>query len=388
MSSKSNDCNPVEKAHHAGHHGDKGHHNSQREAEDIAASKMAYELWKSDKPENWDKALDMREKLQKHAPKSWDKAMKQVDQEEAAAKRRHLPAPHAPEYVDPRRKQAPPVVQNGELPPPPPPGAPPPPPEQRHINGYAPDVPPTQDGPYPDQFAPPTPASPAFDAAYNRPPSKFYGLDIGILQLGVTDRGSMRVGAGIPYLAHAQVDAGLDNRVEGEVGGGYLPFHARAGAGAGYDIKGNQGLHSEVGAGANVANAVNGDFDIEAHANKQGLGTNADLRGKVLPVNSQFDAGANVGQNGADAYTGGDVNVMHKAGFRTGGELAVGKNSRMAAGLGLQGGDKTIDLGTHVETYGNRTIAPKLVDVQTGNADEATFYPTGDRNVDYNPPKQ
>lgn len=94
----------------------------------------------------------------------------------------------------------------------------------------------------------------------------------------------------------------------------------------------------------------------------------------------------NVGPKGADAYTGGDVSLMHKAGVRSGGDFSLGENTRASAGVGLEAGNKSIDLGSHIETRGNTTFQPKLIDVQTGDSREETFYSTGNRVRDTTPP--
>jgi hypothetical protein len=254
---------------------------------------------------------------------------------------------------------------------------PPPPPPQdvevRQIPGYDTT----------SRFQPNPPASPAFYDEYGRPRPAFHGLDLGIVKLGYNDGGSLEAGVNVG-IAKVGVQGGAWNGVNAEFMPYGGPLHARANAGVG--VNRQDGFVARTGAGANFFNAVNGDADGETHIGPRGIGVDGDLRGRVLPVDAQFDAGGNVGPKGADAYTGGDVSLMHKAGVRSGGDFSLGENTRASAGVGLEAGNKSIDLGSHIETRGNTTFQPKLIDVQTGDSREETFYSTGNRVRDTTPP--
>jgi hypothetical protein len=340
---------------HTNNHGVK--HNDMQH--DVDTAKLAWECWKSDDPQKVDWAIAEKARIQKTDPKAWNQAMRELD----AAAQAPLPelaiepAPPIAPVPDSdlsldsspvgRAEAAPPLI----------------PADARGVNvhaGYAPE----------SQFAPAPPNSPAYDAAYNQPPARFYGLDLNVIKVGVTDRGSLDLGVNVG-LARAEVQAGLENRVDGEfmpIGG---PLHARAGAGIGIN---RRGLHSEVGAGGNFFNLVNGDADFAARVGRD-IGVDGDVRGKVVAVDAQGRAGASVGADGVSAYTGGNTDLAHVAGFRTGGRFALNRyDSGVAAG-------HTLDIGPSIDSYGNRTLAPR-VHVETGVEENAPFYPTGDRDLD------
>ncbi len=237
----------------------------------------------------------------------------------------------------------------------------------RQHPGYAPQ----------SKFAPAAPNSPAYDSAYNQPKPEFYGLDIGVLRLGVNSNGSLDLGVNVG-VAKAGVQLGLENRVDGEfmpIGG---PLHARAGAGIGLN---RSGIHSEVGAGANFFNVVNGDADFGVSLGRE-ISVDGDVRGRAFPVNVQADAGAAVGADGINAYTGASTDIVGQAGVRAGAHFDLDKyNSGVGAGVGLRAGDQTLDFGPSIQSDGNSTVRPQL-HLEPGFARRRTFYPTGDRAVD------
>lgn len=369
--------------HHRHHSARSGHDSFQ--ADEIAAQR-AWEMWKSSEPDNWDRALDERERIIKHNPKAWSKAMHQIDEEEAKAKAvapqvvehqsgaadRHLDKSHKDsqtsaadrlrdEYLAGRpgdRQDA--DKQRIE-----------PQSEVKLHPGYAPH----------SKFAPETPASPAYDAAYNTPEPEFYGLDLGIIKAGVKG-GSLDLGVNVG-VASTELQLGQETRVDAEfmpMGG---PLHARAGAGIGFN---RDGVHSQVGAGANFFNLVNGDADFGVNAGRH-TGVSGDVRGNVWPVHVQAAAGADVSPDGADAYTGANTGIANVFDVRAGGHVNADDNSGVGAGVGLKLGDKTLDFGPSISTDGNSTVRPQ-VHLDPGNEGDPTFYPTGDRVLDAGqPPK-
>lgn len=336
-------------------------HHKRDDAKDIAASQHAWELWKSSDPRDWDKALDERERINKTNPKAWKKAMHDIDEQEEQEK--HKPHAHAKaQAAEPKvsRANEPKIANEKELPPLQI--------EAENVNivhpGYAPE----------SKFAPNPPASPAFDRAYNQPKPEFYGLDLGVLRAGVNSNGSLDLGVNIG-IAKTDLQVGLENRVDAEfmpIGG---PLHARAGAGVGVN---RDGFHSEVGAGANFFNVVNGDADFGAKLGRD-TGVDGDVRGKVFPVEVQADAGAGVGPDGVDAYTGANVDVRDQAGVRSGAHFSINdQNSSAGVGVGLQAGEDVLDFGPAIYSDGNSTIRPNI-HLDSGNVEDRTFYPTGDR---------
>ncbi|MBK9620012.1 MAG: hypothetical protein IPO31_12620 [Candidatus Obscuribacter sp.] len=337
-------------------------HHKHDSAADVNAAHIAWDLWKSNDPRDWDKALDERERINKHNPKAWKKAMHEVDAEEAqhkVAKHHEVVAKPVPKPIEIRSdkpvERIPAVIsqdQSGE---------------NIVAPGYAPE----------SKFAPPVPDSPAYRAAYERQHPEFYGVDLGIAKLGVNSNGSIETGVNIG-IAKAGLQVGLENRVDGEfmpIGG---PLHARAGAGVGVN---RDGIHSDVGAGANFFNAVNGDADFDARVGRN-TGVDGDVRGRVLPVNVQADAGANIGPEGLNAYTGANTDVMDQVGFRTGGDFRLNsQDSGLDAGVGVRAGDNTLDFGPSIYSNGNTTVRPDLHFDR--NTDQVpAFYPDGDRGLD------
>jgi hypothetical protein len=353
-------------------HHSKAHRNSVKQMErDVQTAHDAWDAWKSHDPEAWDWALDQRERIAKKDPKAWNKAMKEVDAEEAAQKRlaqaerqRELAAARELQAEEKMRRQymnspledahtmtVDPVLA-------------PRPPEILHP-GYAPH----------SSFAPEPPNSPAYDAYYNKPRGEFHGLDLGLVKLGVQD-GSLAAGVNVG-IAATEVTLGKNTGVAAE----FMPYggllHARTNANIGFE---EGGMHSEVGAGANFFDVINGDADFAARLGRR-TGVDGDVRGKVWPVNVQADAGAGLGPDGLNAYTGANTGIADWLGVRSGAHFDLNDDSGAGAGVGLKFGEQTLDFGPSIDTYGNRTLRPNI-HFRPGDSTEPTFYPTGDRDLD------
>jgi hypothetical protein len=367
---------------------DHGHtHHSVDTQADIASAKMAWEAWKTDDPKQWDHALEEKNRILKEDPRAWTKAMKEIDADEAkqAAAKAELQRELQQEAAATAAAQAAAnPVNAADAAPPVQPGQPADaqanlqPDAQANVQtdvaptavahpGYAPDSP----------YAPLPPDTPAYNAAYNQPPAKFYGLNLGIVKLGVNNHGSIDAGVNIG-LARVEVQAGLENRVDGEfmpVGG---PLHARVGAGVGVN---QNGFHGEAGAGVNVFNLVGGDADVGARLGKD-IGVDGDLRGRALLVDGQGAAGASLGENGLSVHGGGNADVLQTVGARGGGRVNLGpSDTGVAAGVGLNVAGSTLDFGPSIDAYPNGVVAPDL-HLDPGQSTVAPFYPTGDRTLD------
>jgi len=369
------------------HHAPTAHHVDTQA--DIASAKLAWDCWKSNDPKQWDFAMAEKQRILKEDPKAWKEAMKEIDADEkqaqakaelqremqaeqdAAAKA--AAAPLNQEYLaataPPAQAAAPadmPVAPPADVPPATMPAADMPPPAVAHP-GYAPDSP----------YAPLPPNTPAYNAAYNQEPAKFYGINLGIIKLGVTSHGSIDAGVNIG-LARGEAQVGLENRVDGEfmpVGG---PLHARVGAGVGVN---KNGFHGEAGAGVNFFNLVGGDADVGARLGND-IGVDGDLRGRALLVNGQGDAGVSLSQNGLAVHGGGNADVLQTVGARGGGRFDLGpKDTGVAAGVGLNVAGSTLDFGPSIDAYPNGVVAPAL-HLDPGQSQVKPFYPTGDRTLD------
>jgi len=367
----------TKQAHHT-----KGHQMEQ----DRQAAHAAWDAWKSDDPAAWDWALDQRERILKKDPKAWTKAMKEVDAEDAAHQKAQEQRAMEQQRVAKQQREAELSAEmdaemrqqiaadklrdeyllerapgNNVL-------------RYEHYAaekthpGYAPQ----------SNFAPNAPNSPAFEAAYNRPQGEFHGLDLGIVKLGVRD-GSLETGVNIG-IAKTEVTLGKNTGVGAEFMPYGGPMHARANANIGFA---ESGMHGEVGAGANFFNLVNGDADFAVNAGSN-TSVSGDVRGRVWPVDVQADAGAEIGPQGLNAYTGANTDIADAFGARAGAGFDLDENSSAAAGVGLQFGDKTLDFGPSIDTYGNSTIRPNL-NLRPGSSEAAAFYPTGNRDLDLDP---
>lgn len=355
------------------------HSRGHQTEQDMKAAHAAWDAWKSDDPAAWDWALDQRNKLLKTDPKAWSKAMKEVDADEANQKRsqdqrekererqHQREAELRAEMNEEARLQA--AQQklraeqlyeqsagNAVY-------------ESRRPNNFHPGYAPQS------AFAPESPNSPAYDSAYNRQRGEFHGVDLGIVKLGVRD-GSLETGVNIG-IASTDVSLGKNTGVNAEFMPYGGPMHARANANIGFE---EDGLHSEVGAGANFFDVVNGDADFGAKLGRN-TSVSGDVRGKVWPVDVQADAGAGIGPDGLSAYTGANTGIADTVGVRSGAHFDINQDSSAGAGVGLKFGEETLDFGPSINTYGNRTIRPNL-NLRPGHSDNATFYPTGNRDID------
>ncbi len=359
-------------ARHSEHSNHSNHSNHSHAAEkmqaEINAARQAWADWQSGDCNRIGHALDEKDRI---SAKAWKEAMRQIDLNEPCRDSKvktNLPEAKLP---------AAPVVNTAEAPIPQPADLipPPPPPPQIIHPGYA---------PY-SRFAPPAPISPAYDLAYNQPPAPFYGLDLGVVRLGVRG-GSLDLGVNAFGLARTELQVGQRTGVDAEflpLGG---PLHARAGSGIAFD---RYGAHAEVGAGANFFDIVNGDADFGAHLGES-AGVNGKVRGKAFPVQVEAGAGADVGPGGADAYTAATTGLTDAFQVRAGGRVAADSSPNVAAGVGVVAGRHTLDFGPsvgaspnqgNVDNSGSYRGEPRI-HLEDGLISEPTFYPTVPRNSD------
>lgn len=358
---------------HSHKHGD----NQANMAADIQDARVAWDLWNSKNPQDWDKALAIVDKNNEHKhkynKKQWNGAMDEVAAEAEAKKVHQQSKTLRPHHRAAAKSDA---ADDGVI-------------EIKDINalddknpaapladantrikhpGYAPD----------SRFAPEVPNSPAYDAVYNQPQPEFHGLDLGIVKLGYNDYpegGSLVAGVNVG-VAKTDVELGTKTGVAAEfMPIDNSPIHARTDA---FVNLSKDGIRGDVGAGANFFNLVNGDADFDARVGRN-TGVDGDVRGRVYPVDVQAEAGAGVGPDGVHAYTGANTDAADLVGVRTGGHFDLdNEDSSVGAGVGLRAGDHTLDFGPSIYTDRNSTIRPDL-QLDTGSIDDETFYPTGTR---------
>jgi hypothetical protein len=372
---------------------------------DIASAKLAWEAWKSNDPQQIDHALDERNRLLTEDPKAWKKAMKEIDEEERLAAARaeiqreaqaeQAAAPQSNPPSNDVASPAPPqaaamptetLAQPADMPP----GA--------VTQAYSPEGTTTITQTYPsdsavtlpqndsgasiqsnpsDGFAPPPPDTPAYNAAYGQAPPRFYGIDIGIVKLGVNSHGSIDGGFNIGIL-RGEGQVGLENRGDVEIFPGVKSLHARAGAGIGVN---RDGFHGEAGAGANVFNLVGGDLDVGARLGNN-TGVDGDFRGKAVVVEGQGAAGLSLDQHGLGVHGGGNGDILQTVGARGGGRFNLGpEHTGGAAGVGVDVAGSTLDFGPSVDAYSDGTVA-QGIHLDPGQTQQPTFFPTGNRQID------
>jgi hypothetical protein len=363
--------------HHPAHHADM--------QADIASAKLAWEAWNSHDPKQIDHALEERHRILKEDPKAWKKAMKEIDAEEkrqAEAKaqlQKELQAEEAARAATAAAAaQGPPAPTRDAA---------------ATATAQAPDgqataavdMPPnavTATANSNDNFAPPPPDTPAYNAAYNQPPAKFYGIDWKVVKLGVNSHGSIEGGLFIKHVVNFDGQLGLETMGDLEVFPGVKSLHARAGAGIGVN---KDGFHGEAGAGVNAFNLAGGDLDVGARLGNH-TGVDGDLRGRALLVNGQGSAGLSLDENGLGVHGGGNADILQTVGARGGGRFNLGpEHTGLAAGVGLNVAGKTLDFGPSVDGYSDGSVA-QGIHLDPGQAKAATFFPTGDRQADATPP--
>lgn len=191
--------------------------------------------------------------------------------------------------------------------------------------------------------APPPPAEP-----------KFYGLNLGIVKLGVTDDGSLNAGVNIG-IARVDAKVGLNNRVDAFAG--VEDFNAHTGAGVGI---GREGLHSDVYAGARAFQLAHADAGFAAAVGPR-TGVDGQLSANAGPVRFDLDTRHEIGVNGLYSGVEGRVGVPHAVDFHTDAHLGLNQHdSSMRAYTGVEVARHNAGSGVEINSYGNRVIEPKL----------------------------
>ncbi|MDR3616320.1 MAG: LysM domain-containing protein [Candidatus Obscuribacterales bacterium] len=172
--------------------------------------------------------------------------------------------------------------------------------------------------------------------------SRFHGLNLGIIKIGVTDEGSLDFGANIG-IAKAEVKLGLENSVHAGVGLGPI-VGAEGGVGVGVN---KHGFHAGVGAGGHALGLAGVGGEVGA---KLGDAVGADgvagvyVGPQEARAGGRGGAGAALGQAGLDAAVGADIYAGQFAGLNAGGQLSLNRDSQVG-----------VDAGGNIDRYAGRT---------------------------------
>jgi hypothetical protein len=240
-----------------------------------------------------------------------------------------------------------PPARSSDYPPPPPP-------------------PPARSSDYPPPPPPPPAQSSDYPPAPPQPEPQFYGLNLGIVKLGVTDDGAINAGVNIG-IAAVDTKFGLQNSVAARAGIGDFNAHTGAGVGLGRD-----GVHAHVYAGAKVFDAAHVDAGFGAGVGPR-TGVDGRLSANAGPIRFKLDTDHEVGVNGLYSGVDARVGVPHAADFRTKAHVAVNQDSSAGADVGLELGHSSLGTGAGIETHGNTMLAP---DVHIDASNRDNYYRT------------
>jgi hypothetical protein len=205
-----------------------------------------------------------------------------------------------------------------------------------------------------DQYPPPGQDYPA-------PQPRFYGLNLGIVKLGVTDDGAINAGVNIG-IARVDTKFGLQNRVDAQAGVG--DFNAHTGAGVGL---GRNGINADVYAGARVFEAAHVDAGFGAGVGPR-TGVDGRLSANAGPIRFKLDTDHEVGVRGLYSGVDARVGIPRAVDFHTKAHVAVNRDSSAGADTGVELGDARLSTGAAIDTAGNTMLAPN-VHIDAGQKD-------------------
>lgn len=185
--------------------------------------------------------------------------------------------------------------------------------------------------------------------------TKFYGLNLGLFKIGVTNDGAFNAGVNVG-IAHAEAKVGLVNGAEAAVNLGPL-VGAKGSVYANLD---ERGVHGHGDAGGHFLNLVGGGGEANVAAGTAS-GAEFDGNGYVGPFAGRARGGGAVGENGLDGAAGGGAKAGDLAAVHGGGHLNLGENSQVAGAVGLEAGKAGFETGAGVWSDGNRIIRPDVI---------------------------
>jgi hypothetical protein len=190
----------------------------------------------------------------------------------------------------------------------------------------------------------------------------FHGLNLGIIKIGVDDRGSFALGVNVGI---AHVDTRIGAVMGVDAGAGVGPVGAQGGVEVG--IK-KDGLHAKVRAGASASELAGGSLDFGASVGPK-TGAEAAVEGNVGPAYTKHGASTYIGEDGFNTGYQGKVAVGDLAGVGARGHLGLNDNSSAGAEAGAHLGKASLGSGVDIKTDNNTMVRPEvnIIKAKVGN---------------------
>lgn len=216
------------------------------------------------------------------------------------------------------------------------------------------------------------------DQSVYSPPARFYGINLGIAKLGVTDEGSINAGVNIG-IAKAEVKAGLRNEVRAGVDLGPI-VSGEAGVGAGIN---RNGLFAGTDVNAQALTIVGADSRVGANLGKY-TGAHTENGAFVGPAEGRGRAYGYVSQNGLDSGIDGSARIGDLAGVNHTSRMNINENSQIRTEVGGFAGDYAGQAGMGVWSDGNRTVRPNAYAFGTAGSSAGAWEANPRRDVPSN----
>ena len=190
----------------------------------------------------------------------------------------------------------------------------------------------------------------------------FHGLNLGIIKIGVDDRGSLAFGVNVG-IAHVDTTVGAVMGVDAGVGVGPVGAHGGVDVGVCKD-----GLHAGVKAGATASELAGGSLDLGASIGPK-TGAEAAVEGNVGPAYTTHGASSYISEAGFNTGYQGKVALGDVAGVGARGHLGLNENSSAGAEAGARLGKASLGSGVDIKTDNNTMVRPEvnIIKAKVGN---------------------
>ncbi len=188
----------------------------------------------------------------------------------------------------------------------------------------------------------------------NLEPTRFYGVDLGIVKLGFTSDGAFNPGINLGFV-EAQGKVGLVNGVEAGLNLGPI-VQAGAGAYAGFD---QNGIFGQAKAGGEALTLVGATAHTDARFGNA-TGVDGGAAAHVGPIEGRAGTGVALGQDGLDATASGHARIGGLANAHGGAHIGLNHDTQIGAAVGAGLGDASATAGAGIFSDGNATVRPDL----------------------------
>jgi hypothetical protein len=193
----------------------------------------------------------------------------------------------------------------------------------------------------------------------------FHGLNLGIIKIGVDDRGSLAFGVNVG-IAHVDTRLGAVTGVDAGAGVGPVGAHG------GVDLAVRKdGLHAGVKAGATASELAGGSLDFGASIGPK-TGAEAAVEGNVGPAYTTHGASTYVSEAGFNTGYQGKVALGDVAGVGARGHLGLNEDSSAGAEAGAHLGKASIGSGADVKTDNNTMVRSEVNIIKAKVANDET----------------